>query len=421
MKCINCGTELPDGSVFCNKCGAKQVITDVSRPANMSEPKPYKKKLINVMNIVRKFFRRLIGSKRNIIITSCIGVVVIASVAILILQLNNPMNQFTNAMNNNDSTQAMEVYNDKIKGNSGEENQIQQMLISNAKKVYNDYKSGKADYPATSKKLNQIKATSLVDNDIDPIISAASSLNDSQGHYKSALEYNKSKGYLKCLIELQKVIKDDSNYNRAQQLINSISATYKNEVLKNIDDYINKKAYQDAINLANDAQTAFPNDNDIETRLNNANALSKKQEEAEEKQQVEKWKNSQEVSVTNISTTTDNLLNDVYLIIKVKNNTNKTVEKYTVTWMGFDSNGYPVATGWLNPAKVKNGDAEENIAPNKTSSSDSGFELTGGTDKTVDAKTFIACVKHVEYYDGSSWDNPYYDYWLNEYQDKQYH
>jgi predicted nucleic acid-binding Zn ribbon protein len=27
MKCINCGEEIPDGSTFCNKCGASQSIS----------------------------------------------------------------------------------------------------------------------------------------------------------------------------------------------------------------------------------------------------------------------------------------------------------------------------------------------------------------------------------------------------------
>ena len=93
MKCQNCGTELPDGSMFCNKCGAKQTIDDVSKPTNASESNHYKGKLINAKNNLEKLFERIIRSKRNVIMTSCIGVVV-ASIAILILQSNNPVNQF---------------------------------------------------------------------------------------------------------------------------------------------------------------------------------------------------------------------------------------------------------------------------------------------------------------------------------------
>ena len=292
---------------------------------------------------------------------------------------------------------------------------------NNAKDIYGDYKNGKIDYSTVSQKIDEINNTNLVNSDISTIIFNTDNLRESRMSYKRGEEYEKSKDYLNAIIQFSNVIKDDSDYIKAQKYITSISPSCKKNVLRDIDDCLKKKDFQKAVDLANSAKSAFPNDEDIQSRLDNANNLLDSQRKSEEKKRIESLKNSQEVSVVNISTTSDNLLNDVYLIVKVKNNTNKMVKKYTVTWMGFDSNGYPVETGWLSPQKVKSGSAEENIAPGKTSPSDSGFQLTGGWDKTVQAKTFIACVESAEYYDGSTWDNEYYDYWLNEYQDKQYH
>ena len=59
-----------------------------------------------------------------------------------------------------------------------------------------------------------------------------------------------------------------------------------------------------------------------------------------------------------------------------------------------------------------------NIQPGMTYGSDSGWRISD--DDTPEAKQFLACVKEVEYYDGSKWVNPYYDYWVEEYKENLY-
>ena len=340
---------------------------------------------------------------------------------IIVSQLNSPIKQFYNAVNNDKYAEAITVYNSSIKGNSKAETEIKQKLTNDAKDIYSQYKNGKIDYKTAFKKLGNIKKIQLVDLDISSVIFDTNSLNDSQLAYQKGLALNDSKKYLESLVEFKKVIEVDSNYNKAQDYIKTLSEKCKNSIMSEIDSLIDSKNYQAAVETADKALSVFTGNTNIQSKRDVANKLLEQQNAEKDKEKINNLKKSQEVSVESVYTTTGSLLNDVYLIVKVKNNTTKTVKSYKVTWMGFDNNGYPVETGWLNPSKINTGNSEENILPNGFSSSDGGFQLTGGFDKTVKAKTFIACVQSVVYYDGSTWDNPYYLNWLDEYQDKQYH
>jgi len=126
----------------------------------------------------------------------------------------------------------------------------------------------------------------------------------------------------------------------------------------------------------------------------------------------------QEISVENISTFIDTL-DEAYISIIVKNNTYKIIKKYVVGWMGFDESGNPVKTGWLLPDYLKEGYVEADIQPGMIY----GYENCCRTsdDDTPEAMQFIACVRKVEYEDGSQWINPYYDYWVQEYKEKPLH
>lgn len=396
MYCNKCGNEIPDGSVFCNKCGSK-IITGANEDV----------------------FSRLKKLNSKLLVFGLAGVLIIGVIIAIVIFFNNPISKFKGAIKDNKYIEASKIYNEKIKGNTSNENEIISFLKSKIENIKKDFSENKLEYNAAISQLDTIEKTGLVLSEVSSAKSEINSLNDSRTAFKKGKEFLNSKNYKEALSELKKVIKEDENYDKAQEFISSSIKDYKTVILGEAETAANSNDYDKALTLLNEALILIPNDSDISAKKAIYEKLNEEKKAAERKKKMEELKNNQEVSVENIRTFTD-WLDDLYISVTVKNNTNKVVKKYIVGWMGFDKDGYPVKTGWLSPDFLKEGVAEANIQPGKTYGSDSGWQLTGGYE-TTNAKHFLACVKEVEYYDGSKWVNPYYDYWVEEYKEKPLH
>ncbi|MDI3476639.1 MAG: hypothetical protein PWQ59_164 [Thermoanaerobacterium sp.] len=395
MICPKCNWDNAEGSVFCNKCG------------------------VNLSGAIQaKHNFKLFSTKRNIIM-ACAALVILIFVVVEIVNFSNPVSAFKSNINNNKYAEATKIYNEKIKGDTEKENSVNSFLKDYITKIQKSFSEGKIDYDTAKISLETIRNTQLASSDVSNAMDKINALNNSRIAFSKAEEFLRNKDLANALKEYKKVIPDDSNYNKAKEQIANNEKQYKEQVLKNAEDFANNKDYDKALGILSEALSILPNDQDINAKNAVYQKLQDEKLAAERKQKMDELAKNQEVSVQNITINKD-WLDDYYISITVKNNTNKVVKKYVVGWMGFDKYGYPVKTGWLSPDFLKEGYAEANIQPGNTYGSDKGWELTGGFDKTMEASKFIACVKEVEYYDGSKWTNEYYNYWKDEYMGKQY-
>ena len=92
IKCKRCGNELQEDSVFCSKCGAK----------------------INSRTDINILFKIKSMNKRHVLFGS-ISVLCIIVLVMIILFLNNPVQQFKRALDNNNLVKASKIYDEKIK------------------------------------------------------------------------------------------------------------------------------------------------------------------------------------------------------------------------------------------------------------------------------------------------------------------
>jgi len=103
------------------------------------------------------------------------------------------------------------------------------------------------------------------------------------------------------------------------------------------------------------------------------------------------------------------------ITVIVKNNTKKVVKEYSVGMLGYDNDGYPLRIS--SSGALQEGNSQNcNIKPNGIYGKDKYFRLLGADTDRI--KIVLACVSSATFYDGSTWENPYYKYWQEQFEDK---
>ena len=126
---------------------------------------------------------------------------------------------------------------------------------------------------------------------------------------------------------------------------------------------------------------------------------------------AEAYKDMQEMTVVNIKVNGVGFANSNDIYVTVKNESNKVVKSYVVGLLCFDSYGYPVIPQYKDSNLIY-AQGTVNIQPGNTAGSNSYWILFSQT------KLYIkACVKSVEYHDGTTWENPYFYWWCVTEQD----
>ncbi len=188
------------------------------------------------------------------------------------------------------------------------------------------------------------------------------------------------------------------------------------EGLSNISSLIDKNDYTAASEKLNELSKSTQENEDIKQQVNNLTNKIKEEE-------IEKFKNEQEVTVEDTRIVVSNseyksLYPDAIEVV-IKNNTEKTIKDYELSILGYDNNNLPVkiktqySFGRSSYEFIGKSEAS-NIMPGKTYGRDYGWSL----DENHGISKIIAIVKNVKYYDDTTWENPYYEYWLSEHKEK---
>lgn len=409
MICKKCNAENQEDASFCSKCGANLLIQD----SEEKQEEPFKSEFTIFKN------------KKTILVFASVTLLICA-VVFLIVFLDNPVRNFKQDIKSSKYSEANDLYDEKIKGNADKEKLVNTFLTDEVSVIKESFINSQIDFGEAKERLDIIKNTGLVQQEVKITITEIEKINNSRVSYKKGVEFEKAENYTDSIKEFKKVIKEDKNYDLAQKQIRKITDSYKVDVLKHSEDSVNSGDYVKAVSLLKEASSIIPDDNDIIAKLTVYEKELKGINEKEKRQRVENAKAAQVVSVENAKIMVqDANLKALYpdmLNAIITNKSDKTIKKMKVGFLGFDNNGYPVKIVGNFDFSGGNyefvGDAEDvNIVAGGRFGENVGWELS----ETHGISKVLALVKSTTFYDGSTWDNPYYQYWIEEYKEKPLH
>lgn len=379
MFCIKCGNELPEGSLFCNVCGSSQTDSknqnDNSNSAGgsgpVSEKESYKRvsaEIISQPNI-----------KKNKPLKILLPLLLITLAALILWSFTSkggPHEDFIKAVDASDAVLAKEIFETKIKSDKDMSRLISE-IVEKSNTTYSRFASDEISFDAakdTVMLMSDAVSKEVAEKSALPVtLSNLEIMNKSKERFASGENFMANNDYASSIREFEKVSKDDSNYRQAQANIKKLEA----EEAKWIEEL-------------------------------------KKSEEIRKNQQIEVLKT--EVLVQ------DETLKALYpdlFSVTIRNNSGKTIKNYKVSMLAWDSNGYPlkIEVMFYSPEYEYLGMADNvNVLNGETYGDYSGWELMEGHRITRTK----AVVTEAEFYDGSIWKNPYYEYFINNYMGKPY-
>lgn len=417
--CARCKTENNESSKFCCRCG-NDLITNVDVPANEdlksladslneqavhTEKQPFN--LNKAISEVPKklwcgikksiFFRK----KKNIIITFSSLIVIIL---LIIGVLNSGYIAFTAAYNMGKYDTAKSIQGWSF-NNNGVKSMIEKFVVGKTESYYDDFSDEKITYEEASEKFNIAKDfTSNSDAK-----NKADKLQISRTSYAKAEEYEKNGDIFNAVIEYLKVIEEDKNFNLAKEKIDKNKPSVKQQAISQMDDCAMANDFNTGLKIVSDMENIFSNDSDI-------NNYKKDFEARKETHRIQELKTNQKVKVIKAYAYNDGY----YSIFRkatvvVQNCSSQVLKEYTIGILQFDSNGYPVEVkySYQGDGNCFMGKGQSaNVQPGGTYGGNRYWNIADNVTKVK------ACVKTAEFYDGSTWTNPYYEHWLEAEKDR---
>lgn len=373
--CSSCGAVIDAGSAFCGNCGAKQIPVDPvpENPDKKEKTKNKKKK----------------SNKATKIVIAAIIVVCIAAAGVV---FGGP----------------------QIRKN------IALSTINSAKESY---------ISKTISAYDALEKIKQYESDTDEEVAASASeatkeirtLVRSRENYTNGISKAEAGEYFEAIVLLGRVDKSDPDYDSAVKKIEELKPNAKQQALNEIDTLISENKWDDAQTKVVELQKLI-SDDEVSAKAKEISDGKAAYEAEQERLRIEKLKNEQQVYAINPRCYNEgNYIVNKVVTAGVVNNSDKVVKDYTVVFLLFDSNGYPVNPDYsiYSDSRAENSfcgnEKTANILPGKTKSNSNiywaNYDLS---DRTVYTK---ACIREVTFTDGTSWDNPYFEYWIESEKD----
>lgn len=319
---------------------------------------------------------------------------------------------YEKAVKNADNETKISLFNSGLLTEDYRE-EIEKEVVAELETIQTKYISKEISYEEVEK-----ICTPFEKYDNSSIVSTARTVNsfceklkDSRVGFEVGIEAVEQEDYKVALENLSKVIEEDENYEDAQSKLKEVTALYKTKVMLEVEKNVASNNYTTAISDLRFLKT-YCDDSDVSNKLDEVEKQEKAYKEEQENLKIEEYKNSQQVEVTSTK-----VYDDGYYIqlmkaeVKIKNNSNKVAKDVEFGLLLFDGNGYPVDVEYA----IYQGTYENEFNCEFNSCNVTGGNTYGGNNYfsvSDNCRKAKACVRQVTYTDGTTWQNPYYEYWV---------
>lgn len=186
--------------------------------------------------------------------------------------LSKPVHKFAESLLSNAYSDAISIYNDEIAGNSGSEQEAADYMASFLEEIESGILSGAYSESDAKAKMATVKNVySKINCEIDGYESLVESVDQalaSKVAYKSGIALFEQKNYKDALVELEKVLPDDSDYADAAEKYFTAVENYKNEIKSSAETSTSDGDFLTAIDAYKQAVEILPEDSDLHAWLN---------------------------------------------------------------------------------------------------------------------------------------------------------
>ena len=349
-----------------------------------------------------------IKNKKRIVIAVIISIMVLVVIlcAIVLKNSNSIINKFKSNLENNNISNLHDIY--VSTENYNEKKELNKIFEKKLNSILDEYIKNINDYDKTLELINNYEDSNILTSLIEKTKENLEKIKNSKEEFSKGQDYEENGDIVNAILSYSKVSElDEINYKEAQKYINKNKENIKNDILLEVDELIYKEDYITAKQKLNNL-LLIVSDNNIQKKLDEIEDKAKEQE-------IKKYMSEQEIIVESAEKFKEwysDTISGVKVI--VKNNTEKVVKNYVVGILAYDNNGYPLKIEYNNYVSSCKFDGA-NIQPGQTYGQEKYCNIIYENEKIESA---LACVEKAEYYDGSTWENPYYEYWLNQYKEK---
>ncbi len=451
MFCGKCGAKIENGDLFCVSCGAKsesvEKTNEIFQEPESAEEASYEKTddikvseqpqvaTLPISNTVADIMPASNGAQKEpeeprnqhipltnkysapealkapkkkkrigliIAIFAVLLVLLAGSFAIITIISHTPIKDYKVAINNSLAEDANKIYETRVKDTDKEDSFIEEVK-DYVDKISGDFKNKRTDFFVSKKILDNIVHSEVCAEYANNALKTISELNSSREAFDRGQNYEKTPGETaRALKEYKKVINADDNYEKAQQKVSELSAKCKQELFESTDKLVSENNYDLANERLFAAFDLLPDDFTIQEKIKDV--TTKKINYLKETQIVL----AVEPKLTPKSTSTRGV------VAQVKNNSDKAIKQVNIAFFAKDDKGNYLK---INDAfYIYFANYELKIINPKTTTNITSRYWKLDTTNEIYNKIYIleACIEQVEFADGTTWENPYFDFWADE-------